>query len=324
MRHPATIAPRAALAVALVVACLSVAVLGVAASPAGASNPYPVPYDFLLPAAVAGLQVDASPPGANIWSCKPSAAHPNPVVLVHGLGGNKNDNWQTYAPLLANNGYCVYALTYGVYPHDPLPLSQVGGREPMETSAHELAGFIDEVLAATGAGKVDIVGHSEGTQMPDYYAKFLGGAAKIDKYVSIAPIWHGTNLVGLASVDRAGTAAGFGPVINGVFAPSFGSGPEFLTGSAFYAELRSGGTPAVAGITYTNIVTKYDELVIPYSSGIQAGMTNIVLQDQCASDFTEHFEIASDPVAAADVLNALDPAHPRPVPCRLVLPFVGG
>ena len=96
-----------------------------------------------------------------------------------------------------------------------------------------------------------------------------------------------------------------------------------ISGSPFLTKLRSGGTPAVPGITYTNIVTKYDELVSPYTSGIEAGMTNIVVQDQCGLDFTEHFEIASDPVGAADVLNALDPAHPRPVPCRLVLPFVG-
>jgi triacylglycerol lipase len=63
--------------------------------------------------------------------------------------------------------------------------------------------------------------------------------------------------------------------------------------------------------------------VSPYTSGIEPGMTNIVVQNQCPLDLTEHFEIAADPVAAADVLNALDPAHPRPVPCRLVLPFVG-
>ena len=50
----------------------------------------------------------------------------------------------------------------------------------------------------------------------------------------------------------------------------------------------------------------------PYTSGIEPGMKNIVLQDYCAQDYTEHFEIASDPVAAGFVLNALDPAHPPP------------
>lgn len=89
-------------------------------------------------------------------------------------------------------------------------------------------------------------------------------------------------------------------------------------------KMRSGGTPKVKGIRYTNIVTRYDELVLPYTSGIEAGMTNHVVQDFCAIDYAEHFQIVADPVAAALVLNALDPAHPRAVPCRLVLPFVGG
>ena len=77
------------------------------------------------------------------------------------------------------------------------------------------------------------------------------------------------------------------------------------------------------GITYTNIVTRLDELVIPYTSGIEPGMTNLIVQDYCGLDLSEHFQIVADPVAAALVLNALDPANPRPVPCQLVLPFVG-
>ena len=56
----------------------------------------------------------------------------------------------------------------------------------------------------------------------------------------------------------------------------------------------------------------------------EPGMTNIVLQDRCPLDFTEHFEIAADRNASVLVLNALDPAHPRPLVCVPVLPFVGG
>ena len=52
-------------------------------------------------------------------------------------------------------------------------------------------------------------------------------------------------------------------------------------------------------------------------------MTNHVVLDHCATDFSEHFEIAADPVAAGLVLNALDRRNPRPVPCRLVLPLTG-
>ena len=105
-----------------------------------------------------------------------------------------------------------------------------------------------------------------------------------------------------------------------------GIGPalgQMSAGSAFISEMRAGGV-AVPGIDYLNIVTRYDELVRPYTSGIEDGMTNVVLQDRCPLDFTEHFQIAADRNASVLVLNALDPEHPRPVPCALVLPFVGG
>ncbi|MGI9156939.1 MAG: esterase/lipase family protein [Marmoricola sp.] len=286
--------------------------------PASAHGKYPVSYNFLTSAAVAGTQMNANAPGSNIWTCKPSKAHPRPVVLVHGLTGNKNTNWQTYAPLLANNGYCVFALTYGVPAGTPPGLDQFGGRTKMETSAKQLATFVTRVRKATGAAKVDILGHSEGTVMPDYYAKFLGGARYIHSYVSLAPIWHGTALGSLGQQRESDKA--YGAPSAGL--PGCGACTELGTGSAFIKKLRKGG-PAVSGIHYTNIVTKYDELVLPYTSGIQSGMTNITVQDKCATDYSEHFEIVADPVAAGYVLNALDPAHPRPVPCEVVLPFEG-
>lgn len=261
-----------------------------------------------------GTQADA--PGSNDWGCEPTERHPRPVVLVHGTFGNQSTNWQTYAPLLANNGYCVFALTYGVDPTGVPGSEKLGGMTRMQDSAVELKQFVAKVRRATGADKVDLVGHSQGTLMPTYYVKFLGGAQFVKRYVSLAPLWHGTQVSEPATI----------------FAPVFGADDEstpvcvacgqFKSGSRFMRRLREGGV-AVDGVDYTNIMTEYDELVVPYTSGREKGMKNVVVQDHCDTDFAEHFEIAADPVAAAVVLNALDPAHKRPVPCTVVAPFVG-
>ena len=299
-------------------ACLLVAAAGTTlAVPASqAAEQLPVTYNFLLSAVTAGANVDADPPGANIWTCRPSAAHPRPVVLVHGTAGNKNTNWQTYAPLLKNNGYCVYAFTYGVAPGTPLPLSQLGGFTRIQDSARELATFVAKVRKASGAAKVDLIGHSQGTLMPNYYVKFMGGAKFVKRYISLAPLWHGT---GSASpIAQLGAVFGFSEDD----VPVCAACAQMSADSAFIKKMRTGPV-AVEGVVYTNIMTKHDELVTPYTSGRQAGMRNVVVQDKCATDYSEHFEIASDPVASVVVLNALDPAHPRPVPCLVVLPFVG-
>jgi hypothetical protein len=90
---------------------------------------------------------------------------------------------------------------------------------------------------------------------------------------------------------------------------------------------------AVDGVSYTSLATNDDELVRPPTSDFidprcdneAYGITthNILVQNQCPTDQADHLSIVSDPVAAQDILNALDPAHPRPLSCALVLPAVG-
>jgi triacylglycerol lipase len=290
----------------------------VAAPAASAADTLPVPYQF-LPSAILGGMPEADAPGTNDWTCRPTAAHPRPVVLVHGTAGNRSTNWQTYGPLLRNNGYCVFALTYGAIPGSAYPVNALGGMTSMRTSAAELGAFVDRVLATTGAAQVDLVGHSQGTLMPNYWLKFLDGSGKVGSYVSLAPLWHGT---GLGDVKPL-LAAAFGDAVTDQPVPFCAACGEMSSSSAFIAQMRAGGV-AVPGVRYVNIMTRYDELVQPYTSGREAGMTNIVVQDACPLDFAEHFEIAADRNATLHVLNALDPAHPRPVGCVVVLPFVGG
>jgi triacylglycerol esterase/lipase EstA (alpha/beta hydrolase family) len=259
-------------------------------------------------AAQAAVDPIPPPPGANDWSCRPAAAHPRPVVLVHGTFENRANNWGALSPLLKAAGSCVYALDYGQRP----PGSPLAGTAHVAASAGELAAFVDRVRAASGAAKVDIVGHSQGGMMPRYYLKRLGGAAAVHALVGLTPSNHGTTASGIA------TLAGQIPGGLAAFAAGCPACTDQFTGSAFLRDLNAGGD-TVPGVTYTVITTRYDEVVTPYTSAFLRGprVTNIVVQDQCPSDRSEHLAISYDPVALRDVLNALDPAHAVRAGCEL-------
>jgi triacylglycerol esterase/lipase EstA (alpha/beta hydrolase family) len=283
------------------------------ASPA----PLPVSYDFAAGALATFSSPDTPPPGANNFSCQPSAAHPYPVVLVHGTLANMNDNWQAASPILANHGYCVFAFNYG----GSSPASVLQGTGDIAASAQQLAAFVNEVLAATGAAKVDLVGHSQGGMMPRYYINFLGGAARVATFVALAPSNYGTTLDGLTQLGRQLSII---MPINGALSTVCTACVQQEEGSAFLKTLNA--TPTAPGVNYTVIESWDDEVVTPYTNAFlpaAPNVTNITVNRQCVLDSSDHLEIAADPVALADMLNALDPAHPVHVPCLVVLPVTG-
>jgi triacylglycerol esterase/lipase EstA (alpha/beta hydrolase family) len=287
------------------------------AAAASAQSSLPVSYDFTTSFVLTATSPMTSPPGANNFACRPSAAHPYPVILVHGTFENQNDNWQAASPLLANHGYCVFAFNYG----GSSPAAPVQGTGDIPTSAGQLAHFVAKVLAATGAAKVDIVGHSQGGMMPRYYINFLGGAAKVDKLIGLAPSNYGTTIDGLTTLSQT---LGLLGVVNTGFSVGCVACAQQEEGSTFLKGLN--GNPTRPGVTYTVIESIGDEVVTPYTNAFlpaAPNVHNITLQEQCPLDRTDHLEISYDPVAMADVLNALDPAQPVRVPCLVVLPLTG-
>jgi hypothetical protein len=148
--------------------------------------------------------------------------------------------------------------------------------------------------------------------MPRYYIKFLCGAAKVDDLVGLAPSNHGTT-------NPLAPPAG-----------QYGSCPactEQVAGSAFLRHLNAGDeTPGL--VSYTQVETSHDEVVTPYSSAFLAPgprTTNVLLQDRCPLDLTEHLGIIYDPVALQWAENALGrpgPADPRfkPTCASLLIP----
>jgi triacylglycerol esterase/lipase EstA (alpha/beta hydrolase family) len=237
-----------------------------------------------------------APVGANDFSCKPTAAHPRPVVLVHGLGATSYENWAAFSPLLKSKGYCVFALTYGT---TAAPF--VGGLRPMEQSAEQLSMFVDKVRAAAGVDKVDIVGHSEGGIMPRYYLKNLGGAAKVGKFVAWAPPNHGTSLSGINALAQA-----LPEVAEFLVPPLCPSCLEFLTGSDFLKKLNA-GDETIGDVQYTVLTTRYDFVVTPHTTGYLNGdhVKNITIQNVNPFDIAEHVAMAFDPTTFDITLKTL-------------------
>lgn len=262
--------------------------------------------------AAPGVANAASSSGVNDWTCAPSAAHPVPVVLWHGLGSNGDTDMGSMAQYLSNAGYCTFYETYGTTYYGPY----TGGLASMRSSALELKSFVSRVLSSTGAAKVDIVGHSEGTTVPAYYMKFDGGGAGVDQFVGYGSNFQGTSLNGLQTLSQV---LGFQSALNYGGCPACN---EFAPNSQFTADLNAGGV-TVAGPHYTSIVTQRDEVVTPYTSGILApapNVTNITLQDVCPTDQDGHVALAIDPNVEQLVGNALDSAHAVPVQC-VPMPF---
>ncbi|WP_245569807.1 esterase/lipase family protein [Gordonia shandongensis] len=307
-----------------IVLALCAAVLGAltaVAAPADARPALPEDYNFFAGIPYELSHPGGSLPGSNDFSCTPTAEHPRPVILVHGTGGAKTTNWGAYVPMLKNRGYCVFALTYGALPGLPWPMTAVGGMDRIDVSARQLARFVERVTKATGAQTVDLIGHSQGTYMPTYYLKYLGGADTVTNYVSLAPLWHGTG-------DLTPVADEFGRLLGDVPMPVCVGCGGMLPGSSMNKKIWRGGSPYVKGVHYTNIATRYDELVLPYTSGLVPGrrgesVENIVVQNTCAQDYSDHLAIAGSRRAAYLALNALQPDDPVTVPCEFVPPFTG-
>ncbi|KAF9908490.1 hypothetical protein EC991_009754 [Linnemannia zychae] len=253
-------------------------------------------------------------PGINDYNCKPSKEHPFPLILVHGTAMNGPLNWVYMAPRFALKGYCVFSFTYGYLP----PNFLLYGFDSMENSAKELKSLIDEVLRSTGSQKVDIVGYSQGTLMPRYYQRRLGGSQKINKFTGFGSIQSGTTLSGLRTFFEK---LNFFAKIKEVLSPLCLACFQMEHKSQWLADLNKGRNTEV-GVKYFLIMTKYDEVVTPYTNGIlnataeDPGQVKMnTLQDYCSIDYSEHILISYDPIVFNLLNSFLDPHAEQRINC---------
>ena len=325
------------------------------ALPALGSTAAPPPPQVPVPGYGAGelkgfqseLSADDSgmPPGVVNGPCTPSPAHPYPVVLVHGTFANENFSWQTLAPILSDQGYCVFGLNYGAVSSTTNFANHTYGIDFVEKSAAELKSFIQSTAIPdtvepsgnaagfpTGAhpSQVDIVGHSQGGMMPRYMIDTtgvqdypgLGAAAVVHTFVAFAPSNHGTELDGVVPLF----VGSFGSTSYAFASSGCPACGEQEAGSPFLDALNA--RPDAAGVNFYVIESTFDEVVTPYQSAFlpsNENVQNVTLQNQCPTDLTDHVGIIYDPVALQDAVNALanngGSATPVPQPtCPTVVP----
>ncbi|PWU55668.1 lipase, partial [Micromonospora sp. S4605] len=239
---------------------------------------------LLVPAtaAVAAPDRTAAAPAAT------SAAAATPVIVVGGLSGVAI----AYEPLAARlraDGYRVF-----IYQLPGLGLGDI------PASARAFAGYVDQVRAATGAARVDLVGHSEGGLVSRYFLKRLGGTGVVGRYVSLGSPQYGTYVANILKFLGLGSCAGIVAC------------QQMSIGSAFLADLNAGDdTPGA--VRYTTVRTLQDELVRPVDNALlHDGSTNVLIQSYCPLRVVGHLGLVLDGTTYTVIRGALTDAPVRP------------
>ena len=219
------------------------------------------------PTATAAALPDVHVPGVNDPSC--ASEHP-PVVLIPGTFSTVAGNFAPLAAALAADGRCVYGTNYGL-----------GGVAPVRDSATEVAAFVDDVLALTGADAVDVVAFSQGGLVLRTALRLDGLAGRVGTAVLIAPTFHGTTSALLARVPGSACPAC----------------ADQAAGSALLADLASGGD-LDGDVRYATIASRDDTVVTPVEAQSPVGpadrVTSLIVQDECPSVRLDHLALPGD------------------------------
>jgi len=213
-----------------------------------------------------------------------------PVLLVPGttLEPGVNFSWN-YAKVFTEQGRAWCAVR--------LPAFATGD---IQVAAEYVTHAIRTLHRRAGQ-KISVIGHSQGGMVPRWSLKFWPDTrAMVDDLVGLAPSNHGTIL---APVVCAATCQ---PAI-------WQQAPR----SAFLTTLNAGGE-TLDGISYTQVWSATDEVVVPNVPGVpgvppssrlttgRGAISNIPVQSVCPVSVAEHLSVGtSDPVGYAAVVDAL-------------------
>lgn len=200
-----------------------------------------------------------------------------PVLMVHGYFLPGGATWLVLKNRIIKAGW---PKDYVMNP----TFKNVVGCNPEH--GKEIAKWVDELKAKTGAAKVDLVTHSMGALDIRYYIKYMCGYKNVNKVVTIAGANHGTT-VACADMISCGAA-------------EMCRKPDDWQSNDFLKDLNAcDETPG--DILYTSIWSPYDEIIRPPESSILNGAENIEIQTK----FIGHGSILAIPETGDLVVYAL-------------------
>jgi len=177
-----------------------------------------------------------------------------PVLMVHGYFLPGAETWLVLKNRIIKAGW---SKDYVMNP----TFKNVVGCNPKH--GEEIAKWVDELKARTGADKVDFVTHSMGALDVRYYIKDMCGYRNVNKVVTIAGANHGTTV---ACVDIISCGA----------AEMCRKKDDWQSNDFLKAINACDETPG--DILYTSIWSPYDEIIRPPESSILNGAENIQIQ----------------------------------------------
>lgn len=212
-----------------------------------------------------------------------------PVLFIHGTTSNSDADFSW-------NWNRAFAQRRWAYCDVDLPES---GNGDIQTSA-EYVTYAIRTMFATAHRRIGIVGHSQGGMIGRWALKYWPETrAMVSDYVGLAASNHGTSIFNLQCSLVGCSAANWQQARNSRFLTALNRGPQTF-----------------AGIDYTEIATREDEIVVPYTSPFlpaAANVTNMSVQQLCPLEVVDHLGLAYDNAAwliGLDALTHSGPAKP--------------
>ena len=168
-----------------------------------------------------------------------------PVLLVHGILGQRHLYWNLFKRRLVADGFRVHEVV--------LPYALLGD---IRIAARMLADKVDATLAGDKADKVDLVCHSAGGLVARYYLTYLKGDRSVRHLVTLGTPHNGTYFAYLLQL------------------PFLSIARQTRPGSHLITEIsRPGAVPP--HVRVTSLWSPVDGVVLPPESAVLPGARNV-------------------------------------------------